>query len=218
MSIQLAYALFKKASSGKLKIDVYVEIENLGFEKHICVKNPRTGAAYCEAVYAGFVGNNQECWQASFEIDDGAIGDGLPFTVEYSIGDTTFVDDNNGNSYLIVPNMPDIIIRSGVLFLIDASVDGILFSGKIGVKKTADICDVKVLYSTEKWQTFHEAPAKHAYELPEEYGVSVYKFSVKEKELKKADALHFYLSCNVGGETFWGNNFSRDYIIRIKQS
>ncbi|NPV02523.1 MAG: hypothetical protein HPY53_14205 [Brevinematales bacterium] len=217
MSIQLAYALFRKVRSGKLKIEVYVEIENLGFEKHICVKNPRTGASYCEAVYAGFVGNNQECWQASFEIDGDSLGEGLPFSVEYSIGGKTFVDDNNGNSYLIVPDMPEIIIRSGMLFLIDAAVDGASFSGRIGVKRTGEICDVKVLFSTDKWQTFHEAPARLDRDLPDIYGVSIYTFSAKLKELKKADALHFYLSCVVGGETYWGNNFSRDYIIRIKQ-
>ncbi|OHD57118.1 MAG: hypothetical protein A2Y33_09340 [Spirochaetes bacterium GWF1_51_8] len=214
MSIQLAYALFKKVS-GKLKIEIYAEVENLGFEKRVCIKNPVTGAEYCLAGYAGFTGDNQECWHAVFEIGD-VPPNGLPFVIEYRNGSDVFIDDNNGSYYLISNDMPEIMIQSGAIYLIDASINGAVFSGRIGIRKSGEISEVKVFFTTDKWQSVQETAAVFSHDLPAQFGASIYTFTVRIKDLKNADFIHFYLSCMIGSETYWGNNFSRDYILKVK--
>ena len=216
MNIQLAYALFKKADGGKLKIDVYAEVENLGFEKRVCVKNPDTGEEFCEAKFSGFTGSNQECWHGEFEVDTPAGKADIPFILEYRIDGKMFIDDNTGNRYVISPGMPEIMIQSGMIFLIDASLNGTQFSGRIGIRKSGEISSVKVFYTTDKWQTVQETPAEFAHSLPPAFGAAVYTFSARVKNLKNTEALHFYLSCMIDGETYWGNNFSRDYILKVK--
>lgn len=137
------------------------------------------------------------------------------FAIKYEAGGKTYWDNNGGKDYFIrqtnVPvkeNVPFVLGKSALFleysnrYYHGSTLDGGIILKNLGYNKM-----VKIVYTTDDWQTVKEAYASYAESFPN--GLERWTFNLTK--LPSAGSIKFSIAYTVNGTTYWDNNFGSDY-------
>lgn len=200
-------------------------VANLAYAKQVSIymkKSDGTWAdfplAYNRAATAG-----NEVWAADFANNLPSYADPLEFAVKYQVNGQTYWDNNNGANYKIARNGGTILVNTNVYGNYRAEdYASNVYYGVVTVKNLAPTKDIKVHYSTDGWQTTKVANAtfnpyywNNAYSSvtnPNSYGFEEWQFQL---DVGVAPQVEYAIRYNVNGQTYWDNNFGRNYVTRL---
>lgn len=155
--------------------------------------------------YVGPAGPGEEVW----ELPPASIGfvresDRVEFAVKYVVNGQEHWDNNHGNNYAVVRNA--IALAPDVNVLLDRTwSDG---GGLVAVRDLGFEKKVTVVYSTDHWATTKSVEAR--FDRSSGAGVEVWRFAIPERT-----SLEAAISYSANGQTYWDNNFGRNYSVRF---
>jgi hypothetical protein len=163
--------------------------------------------------FAESVPGNKEIWtvNSSVPIDQ--------FVIKYELPGTTHWDNNAGDNYALQPygetkmiGRPS-VIHGGSYISGTGGTKNLIVS--IGVKNLAYTKEVGIVYTTDGWLTANTAfgyyntshlPANH----PGQPQAETWRIDVP---IGVASSVEFAIFYKVNGNTYWANNFSRNYKV-----
>lgn len=151
----------------------------------------------------------------------------LRFYVQSISQDGIDRDNNSGNNFFLKQDAGTMLSANLNVIVGDANLyafnDGVEFTGVINVKNLAYGKRVKVVYSTDNWQTVKEIDARfeknYSYGYtnvvsPNENGIENWTFRVSIPE--RINSVEFAVVYQVEGAEFWDNNFGQNYRVTKK--
>lgn len=207
-------------SDGKGRMFGYVEVENLGYAKDVTVHwDDRSGGwRDTPAQYVGPSAGNREVWR--FETPEVSypprLSADFQFAIRYQVAGREYWDNHGGNDWRVATGArtvfpADLVLGHSRFALQKANAwrfSGSLASlqGVVKVKNLAYDKRIRVVYSTDGWQTVRTADATYGHPVSDD--VEEWYF---EAPLDAATHVDFALSCEMGGVTTWDNHFGRNY-------
>lgn len=230
-NVQLGYAkataryIYGGSAYGKL--NGYVEVANLGYNKQVEIYYTERKANNWQVIQASYVGptsGNKEVW--SFKSPEHSFSPRLSadfqFAIKYTVNGQVYWDNNNGNDYKVGvgprPIYPEFAIGSSVVFLSDARANAVTwgedphtsFHGRVIVKNLGYHKNIQLVYSTDNWATVKTVNAYYGHP-----GNGCEIWYVDAKLAAGISNLKFAVSYTVNGNTYWDNNFSRNYEMNV---
>lgn len=202
----------------------YVEVENLAYAKDVTVRwDDRSGWwRDTAAVYVGPSSGNREVWR--FETPEvsypGRLSAEFQFAVRYRAAGRESWDNHGGADWRIATGArtvfpADLVLGASRFALQKANAwqssgSTASLQGVVKVKNLAWEKRIRVVYSTDGWQTVRSGDATYGHPVGD---VEEWYFEVP----LDAGAAHvdFALSCEMGGVTTWDNNFGRNYAVDV---
>lgn len=210
-------------------------VANLGSAKQVFVRMKASDGTWYNPInlkYDRAASSGSEVWSA--DVTDFVLPYSNPASQEFVIGYTvnghTYWDNNNGSNFIIDTdsgaslfgiNVYDKIIPASVYVPTGQSGS---YSGAVTVKNLAYAKQVKVVYSTDGWATSNTATAVFSptywYALagsaapnPNKYGSEEWTYTLAIGPT--ATRLDYAVSYTVNGQTYWDNNFGRNYSAKV---
>lgn len=213
-------------------------VEDLGFDKTVVVSGIDANGVWqdLEAEYYRDAGDGFEIWRAteSFCGGAGCYNPGLhdlEFVVRYEVNGETYYDNNGGNNFTMTSNsghylkapmiwVDQISELPAVTTLDTREVSGDITIVNFGPEKT-----VTVHYTLDGGATWLETAAEFydgyyspftRYSFPNpstELGTELWQFSF---DAGSAEAVSFYVSYEADGQTYYANNYGRNYVQYAK--
>jgi len=198
----------------------FIEVDNLAFQKVVAVHYQSQSGAWVDAPasFVSVTGNNHEVWsfQTQPKTFQDRLGTDFAFAIRYTVAGRTFWDNNSGRDYRVGAGprpasfAPSVLLEVSNVTLLDAAWQAPTnrASGVIALKNLAFQKDVKIVYSTDAWTTVKSASASFLFSST---GYENWSFDIP---LAAADRrIDFAISYTVGGQTYWDNNFGRNYVL-----
>lgn len=226
MRINLLYARLKmhgnKSKGYSCDVDAFIEIENIGFEKHVSILTPNQRSDAVELVpiasaeYQFPVGDKYECWRAQFNIELKAPTYDRPFALQFKYDDAVYWDNNDGRYYWIRYDYPRMFIQKGNVYLSEAHLDKNRFYGIVGVENIDYVKDIKVVYTLDKWASRTEISAQYIddpqhTQMERKLNIDFFEFSSMLPEKSDPGQLEFFISYFVADRTYYDTNFGLNY-------
>lgn len=183
--------------------------------------------------------NGMEVWTADVHGDLDTYGTMLTFALKYTVNGQTYWDNNNGANYKITPD-GGVLLAAGINVYNGPYYPGVpvnvgtdnVYTGYVTVRNLAPAKQVKVVYTTDGWATTQTASANYSPAFwtafytagfpptaiskvanPNAYGVEEWTYSLPVGAT--ATQLHYAISYTVNGQTYWDNNFGRNYSVSL---
>lgn len=187
-------------------------VDNIAYEKLVGVwgRNSITEAwGFFPGSYSESLPGNKEIWL----LNSGTTID--QFVVKYEVNGDTYWDNNNWNNYALQPTGDTKMIGNPNVILGGAHISNNKLNVTIGVKNLAYHKEVGIVYTTNGWATFHTAYASYdKSHLPSDHYGQIQAESWKLKiSIGTARSAEFAIFYNVNGQTYWDNNFGRNYSV-----
>ena len=155
-----------------------------------------------KAVYLTTLNDGYEIWEAS----TGSFGYGVKeFALNTVQNGQTYWDNNNGENYTR---------ESAGLSMVKATRLTTGYNGKIDigarVKNIAFEKKVTVRYTTDNWATYNDIDLSYSTNQPYDDGTELWntELSISDNSYSK---LIYAIKYEVNGQTYWDNNFGRNY-------
>ncbi len=214
-------------------------VEDLGVDKTVTVVGVDVNGEWQEipASYYREAGDGFEIWRATESYCSGAgcyagtTTHDLEFVVRYNVNGEEYYDNNSGNNFTMTRNSGN-LLTSPVIWVDQiselpavTSLDAREVSGDIVVKNLGADKAVTVHYTLDGGVSWLETAAEFyngyyspftRYSFPnpsEEHGTELWQF---EFDAGSAEAVSFYVSYEVNGETYYANNYDRNYVQYAK--
>ncbi|QUI23948.1 hypothetical protein HZI73_17340 [Vallitalea pronyensis] len=198
----------------------YIYINNLDYNKNVIVHYTYDGMNWMDqtATYMKTLADGSEVW--SYSTPHQAYSPAHQYTyncqfaIKYEVNGHTYWDNNGGNDYFLQnsstsSNATNILSKS-VVKLNRAGRSSNSIYGSIILKDLGYDKVVKVRYTTDGWQTFHETDAY--YQPSSETGVEVWEFNtIKNSYIPWSSGGQYVIRYIVNGVTYWDNNFGDNY-------
>lgn len=207
-------------------------VDEIGREKQIALHVKRKDGTWIDVpfAYARPIGDGRELWQLNFNSDTPGLGeaaDPLEFSLKYQTAGQTYWDNNGGANYRIRKNTGTVLFNSNVYdgnyrAEHNSNLNLNTYAGWVTVKNLAPVKQVKVIYSTDGWQTSKTAVGVFnpnywylqsvSLPNPNTHGFEEWYYS-----LDVGTALHvdYAIQYTVNGQIYWDNNFGRNYHVRL---
>ena len=219
-------------NSVHVTMNVYVLVNNLNYDKEVSVFYG-TGNNWdtLEASYDKTLSNGDEIWKASCEVWSDYVTPGhvsplsynTNFAIKYQVNGDEYWDNNNGSNYYMAVGMgqgPAIVTNKEVLLekssLVPTessySFEITYFTADVMVKNISYNKDVKVVYTTDNWETQATMVAIYSNSLENNYE----KWSVSGGIWDGSHEVEYYISYEVNGVTYYDNNFEKNYLVELK--
>lgn len=204
-----------------------VEVEDLGFEKQVVVHYRVRTRSYdiqkWTTVQARWV--KDQLWE--FETPDYLSNCPhyctelhFQFAIAYSVGGATYWDNNGGWDYTLSTDVPPApggvdaplaILRGADVKLVSSALgtDG-RWQTDVVLKNLAYEKQVALVYSTDGWQTVHEANA--AFSRTNVGGLEVWRSTTALPA--QTPQVEFAIRYVVDGQARWDNNLGRNHVAR----
>lgn len=186
-----------------------IVVENLAFQKQIAIHGTTgTGAPFVDraATFQESLPGGLELWKTV------TTDQLLEFAIEYGVNGGTFWDNNGGGNYVQPPVFdefdallglePEIV--QGSAGFSDATHVRVLAA----VKNLAFAKQVGMVFTTDGWATANVASGNFDHMLKS--GNEVWAIPAAVGAATRVEYALFY---RVGGQEFWDNNFSRNYVL-----
>ncbi|MCX9155506.1 CBM21 domain-containing protein [Niveibacterium sp. 24ML] len=224
-------------SSQSIRFEVIVK--NIAYAKQVYVhlKKPDgswidTPLSFMRAADAG-----REVWAGSYtDVNETNTGPSfktfdLEFALRYKVNGVEYWDNNGGNNYKQARDSGSMLFGTNVLARVNdlnnpAWIYGGLFYGSVTLQNLAANKQVKVVYSTDGWQTSKTAWASFSPTFwfggyssaanPNQYGAEEWNFQLDVGTT--ASKVEYAIGYIVNGTTYWDNNFGRNYLQPLKQN
>lgn len=212
-------------------------VKNLAYAKQVYahLKKPDGSWVDVPLAYNRVADNGREVWSGNFNDTDatGALtfqSWDLEFALRYKVNGVEYWDNNAGQNYRQAKDSGDLMPAAVVL---DRFVDtgnpvvvyGSRYYGSSSLKNLGSSKQVEIRYTTDGWVTTRSAQAVWNADFwrsyyssatnPNAYGVEEWAYSLP----LPADAtrIEYAVGYTVNGQTYWDNNFGRNYVVAVKQ-
>lgn len=198
----------------------YIYINNLDYNKNVTVHYTYDGTNWLDqsATYLKTLADGSEVW--TYSTPEQAYSPAHQYTynckfaIEYEVNGNTYWDNNGGNDYFLQRSSTSSnyinILSKSVVKLDKAGRSSNSIYGSIVLKDLGYDKIVKVRYSTDGWQTFHETDAY--YQPSYETDVQVWEFNtIKNSYIPWSTGGEYVIKYTVNGITYWDNNFESNY-------
>lgn len=223
--IQLYYAKmnfnFYHGSPCGFSVSGMISVNNLGSPEKVYVHYTYGNDEWndVEAIYQGKAADGRSAW--TFRTRDSATPYSYyeykgQFAIRYEVNGQTYWDNNNGANYSLYSsnmtrtNNTHWVMGKSVLILDYAyrsnPANGEI-TGEIVLKNLAYEKKVRVVYTTDNWQTVRKAVAY--YKEPMTNNLEKWAFTLPGTA--SCREVKFCLAYTVNGVTYWDNNFSANY-------
>ncbi len=191
-----------------------IRVDNIAYDKEVGIwgRNAGTGDwEFAAATNQESVSGNKEIWS----VTNSTVVD--LFTVRYTVNGVTHWDNNNSNNYALeaysstrMIGVPNVIFGGG---RIDTTADTAEIT--IGVKNLAYHKVVGIVYTLDDWATNDVVNATYSHgNLPDSHPgqpeAETWQLSVP---LVGASRIEFAIFYEVDGNTYWNNNYQRNFAL-----
>lgn len=208
-------------------------VSNLGYTKQVNVHIKNTNGTWADfpLSYNRPANNGMEVWAAPFDLYSlPTAASTFEFAVSYTVNGQTYWDNNNGANYKVIRDAGIVLFGVNVYngsYASQASfyVGQNTYNGYLAVKNLGAAKTVNVTYTTDGWKTTKTAAAKfnpYFWGNTGGYGSNVspnaYGFEEWDYQLDvgtTSTKLEYAISYTVNGQTYWDNNFGRNYVTTI---
>ena len=208
----------------------YIEVANLAYHKQVVVHYNVRQTSHWQNVAATYLrpgpkGSNREIWY--FETPKASypprLSADFQFAIRYTVGGKTYWDNNGGRDYRVGdgprPIWRRVALNGSNLVLNWAEAYPGSLRGNIVIKDLAYHKQVKVVYTTDNWHSVKTAHAGYfnsfcgALECGSSKKLQSWGFNVNLPS--GAKKITFAVSYTAAGDTFWDNNFKRNYTVSV---
>lgn len=205
-------------------------VANLAFAKQVFAHMRRTDGSWFDLPlsFNRRISNNREIWEGSYSPPLNTPHD-LLFTLKYVVNGQTYWDNNGGQNYAMARDAGS-KLASGLnvyngnyspTMALGASESHVY--GWATVRNLAFAKVVRVRYSTDNWATTKIANASYSPYFwsswyssatnPNQYGFEEWRFSLNVGTA--ATQVAYAIEYTVNGQTWWDNNYGRNYHTAI---
>lgn len=206
------------------------QVANLGANKNVAAYIKKAdGSWYDFPMTFVRTAGTKEVWAADFNLytmPDAA--EVIEFAVKYQVNGLTYWDNNNWSNYKLVRG-GGALLGAGVNVSenfyapeINVSASQTTWGSHITLRNIAYTKNVNVVYSTDNWATTKVVAATYdpyfwfsSYSNianPNAMGFEEWRFTL---DIGNATEIQYAISYTVNGQTYWDNNFGRNYHSRI---
>ncbi|WP_172203406.1 carbohydrate-binding protein [Niveibacterium sp. COAC-50] len=214
-------------------------LKNLAYAKQVYVHLKRPDGSWTDVAlsYQRAADAGREVWAGSYtDPNDTNTGPSfktfdLEFALRYVVNGTEYWDNNGGQNYKQGRDTGSMLFGTNVLARIydlnnPAWIYGGRYYGSVTLKNLSPNKQVKVVYSTDGWQTTKTAWATFSNTFwfggyssapnPNQYGSEEWNYELDVGTT--ATKVEFAVGYIVNGTTYWDNNFGRNYLQPLKQN
>lgn len=203
-------------------------VKNLAYEKQVAIHVKDVSGQWVDlpASYAGPAEDGHEVWKVSHQYANypphHVPTRDLEFVAKYTVNGQTYWDNNGGQNYFLAQHGGTLL--NGTHVLLNSSylrTDGSL-DVSVDVRNLAYTKNVAVVYSKDGGQTWQEAAASYVSGYTYAYG---YLSSPNAQGIERwtlwltntgAQSIRLAVRYTVDGQTYWDNNFGRDYVAPVQ--
>lgn len=230
MKVKLLYARYdlegNKETGVICNVDSYIEIENIGFKKSVTLLTPTdegdivTWKSVKEAQYLCSLEGNKECWHCRFSLNLHPPTFARPYSLRFDFDENSYWDTNGGQYYWASSPSSIVTLAKGEVSLVNAHLEGGVFSGEIAVLNLDFQKIVKLIYTADGWETRQEMDARYVShhekgQSSPDLEVDIFRFSGEVPE--SPTDLEFFVEYQVAGkvyrDTFFGRNYTLSYFL-----
>ncbi|RUT28980.1 hypothetical protein EJP77_16370 [Paenibacillus zeisoli] len=220
---QLISANFYAYQYGYVGFSGSVEVSNLSYQKNVTIHyTPGDGKWYdTSASYEGPTEAAREKW--NFAVSTSNLNNSNPqlsnaqkiqFAIKYEVGGQTYWDNNNGQNYSISRfNLSSTILGKPYVLRASDTIYENTFAGDVFVKNVAYSKTVKIVYTTDNWNTTKEGYATYSRPANSEESVQDWQFSFNNIGSNVSE-IKYAISYTVNGQTYWDNNYGHNYTVK----
>ena len=175
---------------------IYIKVANIAYEKHVSVDYTFANVSRnAEAEYVTSLDNNYDIFKAVIS----GFGN-VKYSINYTVANQTYADNNNGIFYTneILGSAPVCALRNSGSNYVYAAIKDYGYDDKT----------VKIVYTTDNWDTVKETSLKPYYingDGSKVYSVKLDGIDVYSSKFK------YCISYTTNGVTYWANNFGKNY-------
>lgn len=208
------------------------QVANLGYNKNVTAFIKKLDGSWVDFPMS-FVrtAGAKEIWAADYNVYSlPETGDIIEFAVKYQVNGLTYWDNNNWANYKLTRG-GGALLGTGVnvsenFYAAEMNIGATqtTWGSHVTVRNLAYTKDVKVIYSTDNWATTKTATATYnphfwfsSYSTianPNAMGFEEWSFSL---DIGTANQVEYAISYTVNGQTYWDNNFGRNYYSRFNR-
>lgn len=206
----------------------YIEVQDLAYHKQVVAHFNKRGSSSWQdapASYVGRAGPGREVWYfetPKFSYPPRLSAD-FQLALRYTVKGKTYWDNNGSKNYRVGhgprPIYPSVALVTPALVVQRAEAGGTSFRGSVVLQDLAYHKQVQVVYSTDGWATVRKAAVGYmhgfcgALDCGSSHGLQLWGWSSSIPA--GAKRVQFAVSYVVNGETYWDNNFKRDYSVEV---
>jgi len=208
-------------------------VKNLAYAKEVYVRMKKPDGSWVDVAlaYNRPADNGREVWSGSYADYSGYALTyqtwDLEFALRYKVSGQEYWDNNGGQNYKQAKDSGSLLVGANVLGQLytpssSYSSSGGVFYTSVTLKNLSPNKQVKVVYSTDGWQTtktawgsFNSTYWYGAYSgaaNPNQYGVEEWNIQLAVGSATHVDYAIAYL---VNGQTYWDNNFGQNYGLQL---
>lgn len=203
------------------------QVANLGYSKAVSAYIKTTDGSWVDMPmnFVRTVNASKEVWAADFNgLSLPATGDIIEFAIKYQVNGITYWDNNNWANYKLPQGGGTLLGNNVNVYVANYAADIPLYQtstswgSNITVRNLAYTKSVKVIYSTDNWATSKTAVATYSpifwsssyaqIANPNAMGFEEWNFQL---DIGSASQVEYAISYTVNGQTYWDNNFGRNY-------
>ena len=205
--VQLYYNDTCYVYHGTTSSNIYIKVANNIQDKDVKVKYKTSTKE--DTGHAEFIKNLDADYSIYQFHPDVSMGD-IEYTIEAENGNHTeaYIDDNNGKKY----TSADILGAANISARrTNGSVGSSYYPICAAVKNLGYTKDIKVRYTLDNWNTYKEVPLSHDnYKYNDDDSCEIWSTSI-DTTGATSDTFQYCLYYTVNGQTYWDNNFGRNY-------
>ncbi|MEW9700593.1 hypothetical protein [Paenibacillus sp. SI8] len=198
-----------------------IEVQNLAYQKNVTIHySPGDGQWYdTSASYARPADASHEIWhfdisthQMTDEHPELKNADTIQFAIKYEVNGQTYWDNNGNQNYSVSRyNMESVILGAPQVLRLNELLTNGIFNGNLFVKNEGYAKTVKIVYTTDNWQTTHEGQAYYYGAANGSNSVESWSFGIYVDP--NAAQIKYAISYSVNGQTYWDNNYGNNYTV-----
>lgn len=208
--VQLYYLDNQGGRYGMSNYTVYVQINSNAQHKEVWLRYCQSGDNW-ENKQGGYVTtlpDGSEIWEVTVQ---GAYG--ILYAIKFVGDGQVYWANNNGNNFTEEDILGTANIKVGRISTYD-TLDKTIINFSAVVKNLAPVKEVGIRYTDDNWASYKDIELKYSYSIP---GTNNEVWTgTTEIDSSKKDAFQFCGYYKVNGNTYWDNNFGKNYDINYK--
>ena len=208
-----------------------VSVANLAYEKRVSVYHEKKNGTW-EEISMSYVENidgDRELWELdNIEFGIETLAD--QFVIKYEVDGEVYWDNNQGNNYQMSRQEGYFFAQPALNISVDNKFTSVFYSSyedKNIFRITADVRnidptkDVRVVYTTNGWETKNDFPLSfvgywyNGYNAvlisPNDFGIERWDAGIRLD--KSINQIEFALVYKVNGQEYWDNNYGKNYTL-----
>ncbi|WP_304944439.1 carbohydrate-binding protein [Vallitalea guaymasensis] len=199
----------------------YIYVKNLNVNKNVIIHYTYDGYNWYDqsASYYKTLSDGSEVWSFTTSYESYTPAHqytyNCRFAIKYEVIGDTYWDNNNGNDYFLQCsstsfNSPYALSKSVVMLDRTGRSYNSIY-GSIFLKNLAYDKVVKVRYTTDNWQSYHDVDASYNCNLGNNVEVWLFNTINDGSTIPWSCGGEYAVSYTVNGITYWDNNFGDNY-------